>query len=86
MRPTLGSTSAHAGLLLRADIHTLLDYKLLAPDPETRAIVISKRLADTQYDELSGRRIAEPVHPDQRPTNSALAKVWREFRQAEAEK
>jgi Restriction endonuclease AspBHI N-terminal/HNH endonuclease len=71
------------GLLLRADIHTLLDYKLLAPEPETRAIAISKRLSGTQYDEFSGTRIAEPATAAQRPTDSVLEKVWREFRQAE---
>ena len=71
------------GLLLRADIHTLLDYKLLAPEPETRAIVISKRLSGTQYDEFSGRRIAEPIAAIERPTDSVLERVWRDFRQAE---
>jgi hypothetical protein len=71
------------GLLLRADIHTLLDYKLLAPDPGTRAIVISKLLAGTQYGELSGRRIAEPIATAQRPSDSALEKVWQEFLRAE---
>lgn len=74
------------GLLLRADIHTLLDYKYLAADPETRAIVISKRLVGTQYNELSGRTIAEPISPAQRPTGSVLERVWQEFRQAEAER
>lgn len=74
------------GLLLRADIHTLLDYKFLAPDPGTRAIVISKRLAGTEYEELSDRRIAEPVAPVLRPTDSVLERVWKEFRQAEEER
>jgi predicted restriction endonuclease len=72
------------GLLLRADIHTLLDYKLWAPNPDTRAVAISKRLAGTQYNELSGCRIAEPVSPEERPLASALEKVWREFLNAEA--
>jgi len=71
------------GLLLRADIHTLLDYKLLAPEPETRAIVISKRLSGTQYDEFAGKRIAEPAAVTQRPTDSVLERVWQEFLQAE---
>lgn len=74
------------GLLLRADVHTLLDYKLLAPEPETRAIVISKRLFGTQYDEVSGRRIAEPAAVTQRPTDSVLERVWQEFRQAEEQR
>jgi hypothetical protein len=71
------------GLLLRADIHTLLDYKLLAPEPETRAIVISRRLHGTQYDEFSGRTIAEPTALPQRPADSVLERVWQEFREAE---
>lgn len=85
LHPYRGLHTNHVtnGLLLRADIHTLLDCKYLAPDPDTRAIVISKRLAGTQYDELSGVRIAEPVNPEQRPTASALEKVWQEFCRAE---
>jgi hypothetical protein len=71
------------GLLLRADIHTLLDCKLLAPQPETRAIVISRLLSGTQYHEFSGRRITEPNPVTQRPTDSVLERVWQEFRQAE---
>lgn len=74
------------GLLLRADIHTLLDYKLLAPEPDTRTIAISKRLVSSQYNELAGRRIAEPVPPEHRPADSVLERVWRDFRQAEEER
>jgi len=55
----------------------------LAPEPETRAIVISKRLSGTQYDEFSGRRIAEPAVVTQRPADSVLERVWQEFREAE---
>ena len=60
LRPYRGKHTNHVtnGLLLRADIHTLLDYELLAPEPETRAVVISKLLVSTQYEELSGRKIA----------------------------
>ncbi len=71
------------GLLLRADIHTLLDYKLWAPDPITRAISISKSLVDTPYGDLSGKTISEPISPAYRPTDSVLDRVWREFCMAE---
>ena len=71
------------GLLLRADIHTLLDYKLWAAEPGTRVIAISRLLIGTPYNEISGRKIVEPAIPAQRPADSALEKVWREFRQAE---
>ena len=86
--PYRGKHTNHVtnGLLLRADIHTLLDYKLLAPEPDTRAIVISGLLAGTQYDEFSDRRIAEPVIAAQRPAGPVLEKVWQEFRQAEEER
>jgi hypothetical protein len=74
------------GLLLRADIHTLLDYKLLAPEPGTRVVVISKHLAGTQYDEFYGRRIAEPTAATERPAGPVLERVWQEFLQAEEER
>lgn len=70
------------GLLLRADMHTLLDYKLWAPDPVTRTVVISKSLVGTEYNELFGKKIAEPVNPEERPAASVLEKVWKEFTQA----
>lgn len=71
------------GLLLRADIHTLLDYKLWAPDPATRVISVSKSLVDTPYGELSGKAISEPISPAYRPGTSVLERVWEEFRAAE---
>ena len=85
LRPYRGTHTNHVtnGLLLRADIHTLLDCKLLAPQPDTRAIVISRLLTGTQYDDLTGRKIAEPITPQQRPADSVLEKLWQEFRQAE---
>lgn len=41
------------GLLLRADLHTLFDFNLIAIDPETKAIHLDSRLqiSDT-YQEL----------------------------------
>ena len=74
------------GLLLRADIHTLLDYKLWAPDPVTRIINISKSLADTPYGELSGKTIREPISPAYRPGTSVLERVWEEFHEAEGKR
>lgn len=67
------------GLLLRADIHTLLDLRMLAPDPGTRTIKISSRLAGTCYEEFDGRPLAEPVAMAQRPAEQVLQSVWQEF-------
>jgi putative restriction endonuclease len=73
------------GLLLRADIHSLLDQQLLAPEPDERTIRISRRLMGTPYEELSGRPISDPVTPSQRPTVHVLETVWQHFQLAEKE-
>jgi putative restriction endonuclease len=70
------------GLLLRADIHTLLDLRMLAPEPSTRIIRISPRLAGTYYEEFAGRSLAEPVTTAHRPAEEALGTVWKEFLEA----
>lgn len=74
------------GLLLRADIHTLLDLRLIVPDPATGIIVISKLLVGTQYEVLSGCRIATPAAEWQRPSEEALDTVWRNFLETEGER
>jgi putative restriction endonuclease len=63
LRPYRGPESniVTNGLLLRADIHTLFDLRLLAPDPVTRTIVVSKLLAGTQYGALSSSQLADPA-------------------------
>jgi hypothetical protein len=85
LRPYRGpdSNTVTNGLLLRADIHTLLDLRLLAPDPSTRKITISSRLSGTQYEKISGARLAEPAAVSQRPSSEALETVWQEFLQVE---
>jgi putative restriction endonuclease len=67
------------GLLLRADIHTLLDLGMLAPDPATRRIKVSPQLAGTYYGKFDGRPLAEPVTKAERPAEEALQMVWQEF-------
>lgn len=71
------------GLLLRADVHSLLDQQLLAPDPDERTIRISRWLVGTPYEELSGRPLGEPVASSQRPTAHVLETVWQNFQLAE---
>jgi hypothetical protein len=48
LRPYRGpeSNKVSNGLPLRADIHTLLDLRLIAIEPATRAIAVSKALAE----------------------------------------
>ena len=81
LRPYRGpeSNAVTNGLLLRADIHTLFDLGLLAPDPVTRTIVVSKLLAGTQYAALSRSQLADPAEAWQRPNQEALKIIWRAF-------
>jgi putative restriction endonuclease len=85
LRPYRGPASnvVNNGLLLRADIHTLLDLQLLAPEPDSRSIVISKQLIGTEYEEFSGKPLADPVALSQRPDDHVLATLWHDFQQAE---
>ncbi len=85
LRPYRGpeSNTVTNGLLLRSDIHTLLDLRLLAFDPATRKVAVSKLLAGTQYEALSGHRVAHPAEPGQHPSQDALNRNWRDFAQAE---
>lgn len=85
LRPYRGPASnvVPNGLLLRADVHTLLDLHLLAMDPGTRTVNLSRHLAGTQYEELSGRQLAEPSLPSQRPSRQTLDAIWHDFQQAE---
>lgn len=85
LRPYRGpeSNTVTNGLLLRADIHTLFDLRLLAPEPVARNVVVSKLLAGTQYETLSTCRLADPAADWQRPSGEALQMIWRNFLEAE---
>ncbi len=57
------------GLLLRSDLHTLLDQGYLTIGPDDRRIVVSKRIREEfenghTYYALHGARIADPVKPE----------------------
>ncbi len=60
------------GLLLRADIHTLLDKGLIWVN-SGGLIEISDLLADSEYESLRGRRLRLPEDPAQHPHPSHLA-------------
>jgi putative restriction endonuclease len=87
LRPYRGSDSnvVPNGLLLRGDLHTLLDYGLLAIEPRSRTVALSKKLAGTHYGAISGTPVAEPAEDWQRPDKTVLDVMWNEFREAEKE-
>jgi hypothetical protein len=67
------SNSIRNGLLLRSDIHNLFDLGLIAVDVQTMTLVLSDRLANTSYRELSGSIIRMPLDKSRAPSAEALA-------------
>jgi HNH endonuclease/Methylase-associated X1 len=61
-----GSNHPSNGLLLRADLHTLFDFGLIAIDPSTMTVLVSPSLEGTEYEPLAGLQL-------RRPTNSAFS-------------
>jgi hypothetical protein len=67
------------GLLLRGDIHTLFDLGLMALDPSSHRVLISKRLEGSHYASLDGKVITPSLpenraeHPSQEALKSRLA-------------
>lgn len=59
------------GLLLRADLHTLFDLKLLWVD-EAGRVELSTRLKSTPYWELRGSRLRLPKKQSERPSEKVL--------------
>lgn len=66
------------GLLLRTDIHTLFDLRLIAIDPETLTILVSPELDGTDYARLRGRALFAPKEVAKRVSIDAL--TWHRSR------
>ena len=74
--PYLGPDTNHVtnGLLLRADIHSLFDLRLLKIEPDTLSVVVSPALEGTHYEELAGAILAATSRQAERPSRAALRK------------
>ncbi len=66
------SNKANNGLLLRADIHTLFDLRLLAVETEDMTCVVAERLMGTEYEELIGKEVIVPEVKEFKPGRSHL--------------
>jgi hypothetical protein len=66
------SNKANNGLLLRADIHTLFDLRLLAVEINDMTCVIAERLIGTEYEEFRGKDVIVPEVKESRPGRSHL--------------
>lgn len=76
--PYMGANTNHVtnGLLLRADIHTLFDLRLIRIAPSTLEIKLCDSLKGTPYAEYNGQFLATPVNPNERPSRLALEKQF----------
>lgn len=69
------------GLLLRADLHTLFDCKLLAVHPRTNKVRVAPSIEDEEYRKLHGCCIELPERKKDRPNKKALRKHLSECKQ-----
>ncbi|ONN70633.1 HNH endonuclease [Pseudomonas oryzihabitans] len=60
------------GLLLRADIHTLFDLRMIAVETASMVVRISPKLVGTEYQALDGLPLRQPVEKRQRVGAEAL--------------
>ncbi len=74
--PYLGQITNHVtnGLLLRADIHTLLDLHLIRIDPDKLTVHLAESLRATEYEQYEGQKILLPSRKSERPSIAALKK------------
>jgi putative restriction endonuclease len=79
IRSYLGPETNHItnGILLRADIHTLLDLGLLGVSADHR-VVIADRLKGTDYADLAGTTLRLPASASDHPSAKSLA--WQQNR------
>jgi hypothetical protein len=88
LRPYCGPASniVTNGILLRADLHTLLDKQLIAIRPDSRSLELSQTLQGTAYSSLAGRRVSDPMDPAAAPAADLLHQSWTEFMMAEQQR
>jgi putative restriction endonuclease len=70
--------SLQHGLLLRSDLHTLFDLRLITLDPKTKQVLIAPKLMQTQYQEFFQKEITLPENETDIPDEKALAKHYTE--------
>jgi len=66
------------GLLLRGDLHTLFDLRLIAVDVETMRLLVSPNLNGTNYESYRGELITVPSKSAIQPSRDALEEHCRE--------
>ncbi|MBI3822384.1 MAG: HNH endonuclease [Planctomycetes bacterium] len=74
--PYLGphTNRADNGLLLRADLHTLFDLKLIAIDADSMTVLVAPDLSGTFYNDFRGLPLKLPAENEDRPSSAAIRK------------
>ena len=82
IHPYRGGATNHVanGLLLRADLHTLLDCGLLAVDPDGMRVVVAPPIRGSTYGKLNGRMLRGRKAGCPEPSAEALRLRFEEFR------
>jgi hypothetical protein len=78
-----GHNSADNGLLLRADLHTLMDAGLLLIDPRNLQILVHDKLIGTEYEQYAGNKLrarTDSSSPDQKFLEDRFLHTVREQR------
>jgi hypothetical protein len=72
--PYRGKLTHHPsnGLLLRADLHTLLDLGKMAIDTRNMTVILADELVESSYKILAGRPLRFPQDAELRPSTEAL--------------
>lgn len=66
------------GLLLRADLHTLFDLRLIAIDPQTMTVRLAPLIQDSVYSAFEGQPLQLPLNREEQPHPSALQRHWQQ--------
>ncbi len=67
-----GATDPSNGLLLRADIHTLFDLRLISIDSRSRTLLVHQSLKGSEYWEMRGSPVSLPQRTHLLPSTEAL--------------
>jgi hypothetical protein len=74
------SYSINAGILLRADVHTLFDLLLISINPESGQVVVSKDCG-SDYADLEGAVVKVPIRAGDLPDPALLMAHFRKWQQ-----
>jgi hypothetical protein len=82
IRPyALGGTNHPSnGLLLRTDLHTLFDLRLISIDPETATVRLAPALIGTAYQEFRGQPLRRPKGTEKLLDREALREHCRSMK------